>query len=213
MNTPITPDSSRFKADFSPTLGIPPQAPQVADSVAAAKQKLRTQVRMARAALTPEVAARKDAAIIAALRAVLAERGATRVAAYAPMVGEPGGAALVPALADVVSELWLPVCRPGRVLRWGRYEGPESLFEGSFGILEPHDTSCDNSVLDELDVVVVPAVAVDSQGFRLGQGAGFYDRTLANCKAFTVVTVYKEEVVPVPREPHDVALAKIVTDA
>ena len=179
---------------------------------AQAKARVRAQVRAARTALSPEVRAEKDAAVVAAITTLVQDRGWSRVAAYAPMPQEPGGSLLVPALAGLTTELWLPACRPGRMLRWGRYAGPESVCAGMWGILEPRDAPRDSGLLGSLDGVFVPAIAVDNQGFRLGQGAGFYDRALAGCAAPTVAVVYASEIMPVPHEPHDVMLDIIVSD-
>ena len=87
------------------------------------------------------------------------------------------------------------------MLRWGRYAGPGSVCAGMWGILEPRDAPQESDFLGSLDGVFVPAIAVDDQGFRLGQGAGFYDRALA-----------ASEIMPVPHEPHDVMLDIIVSD-
>ncbi|MFC2285550.1 MAG: 5-formyltetrahydrofolate cyclo-ligase [Corynebacterium matruchotii] len=156
--------------------------------------------------------AERDTAVVAAVTTLVQDRCWSRVAAYAPMAREPGGSLLVPALARLTTELWLPACRPGRMLRWGRYAGPGSVCAGMWGILEPRDAPQESDFLGSLDGVFVPAIAVDDQGFRLGQGAGFYDRALAGCAAPTVAVVYASEIMPVPHEPHDVMLDIIVSD-
>ena len=81
-----------------------------------------------------------------------------------------------------------------------------------WGILEPRDAPQESDFLGSLDGVFVPAIAVNDRGFRLGQGAGFYDRALAGCAAPTVAVVYASEIMPVPYEPHDVMLDIIVSD-
>ncbi|WP_315194359.1 5-formyltetrahydrofolate cyclo-ligase [Corynebacterium matruchotii] len=181
-------------------------------AMAQAKARVRARVRAARTALSPEARAERDAAVVAAVTTLVQDRGWSRVAAYAPMAREPGGSLLVPALARLTTELWLPVCRPGRILRWGRYIGPGSVCAGMWGILEPRDAPQESDFLGSLDGVFVPAIAVNDQGFRLGQGAGFYDRALAGCAAPTVAVVYASEIMPVPHEPHDVMLDIIVSD-
>src|SRR5262249_15692017 len=93
------------------------------------KAAVRARMLAARRGLAPAVRARADAALVRA--AVEAARGCTRVAAYAPMPGEPGGPDLVPALAAVVGELLLPVLRPNRDLDWAAYDG--SLVAGPAG--------------------------------------------------------------------------------
>lgn len=196
----------------SPLDPVSDESPVARTAMAQAKARVRARMRAARTALSPEVRAEKDAAVVAAITTLVQDRGWARVAAYAPMPREPGGSLLVPALAGLTTELWLPACRPGRMLRWGRYAGPESVCAGMWGILEPRDAPQDSGLLGSLDGVFVPAIAVDDQGFRLGQGAGFYDRALAGCAAPTVAVVYASEIMPVPHEPHDVMLDIIMSD-
>ena len=196
----------------SPLDPVSDESPVARTAMAQAKARVRAQVRAARTALSPEARAERDAAVVAAVTTLVQDRGWSRVAAYAPMAQEPGGSLLVPALARLTTELWLPACRPGRMLRWGRYAGPGSVCAGMWGILEPRDAPQESDFLGSLDGVFVPAIAVDDQGFRLGQGAGFYDRALAGCAAPTVAVVYASEIMPVPHEPHDVMLDIIVSD-
>jgi 5-formyltetrahydrofolate cyclo-ligase len=88
----------------------------------------------------------------------------------------------------------------------------ETLYPGYRGIAEPTGPPLDP---DELDAVILPGVAFDPTGGRLGQGGGHYDRLLARLPARTVrIGVgFACQLVPrVPREPHDGLLDVIVTD-
>lgn len=64
-----------------------------------------------------------------------------------------------------------------------------------------------------IDVVITPALHVDSQGFRLGQGGGYYDRALSEINAWTVALIFPEETSAelLPRESHDVAVNAYAT--
>ena len=87
----------------------------------------------------------------------------------------------------------------------------ESRLElGSFHIEEP--TGNDTVDPQEIELVVVPAVAYDRKGNRLGRGKGFYDRLLRNTKATKIGVGYEFQLVDeVPSEPHDVAVDIIIT--
>lgn len=87
----------------------------------------------------------------------------------------------------------------------------ESKLElGSFHIEEPTgDNTVDPS---EIELIVVPAVAYDRRGNRLGRGKGFYDRLLKTTKATKVGVGYEFQLVDeVPVEPHDVGMDMIIT--
>lgn len=89
----------------------------------------------------------------------------------------------------------------------------ESLEERGLGFREPADSA---PVATTLDVVVVPCLAADPTGYRLGYGAGFYDRTLpAFCPpAFAVAVAFDYQLLAeIPKSPLDVAVAAVVTDA
>ncbi len=81
---------------------------------------------------------------------------------------------------------------------------------GSFHIEEP---TGENTVdPEEIELIVVPAVAFDRKGTRLGRGKGFYDRLLASTKAVTIGVGYDFQLIDeVPAEPHDVPMNMVVT--
>ena len=87
----------------------------------------------------------------------------------------------------------------------------ESRLElGSFHIEEP--TGRDTMDPTEIELVVVPAVAYDRKGHRLGRGKGFYDRFLQHTKATKIGIGYEFQLLDeLPSEPHDVAMDMIVT--
>ncbi len=89
------------------------------------------------------------------------------------------------------------------------------LAPGVWGIEEPDPARCERVALDELQFALVPAVACDRGGCRLGYGAGYFDRLLAGAgeALFTVVALPGALVVDrLPREPHDVAVRAVMTE-
>jgi 5-formyltetrahydrofolate cyclo-ligase len=146
--------------------------------------------------------------------AAVALRSARTVAGYVPVGAEPGSVALLDALAGVGVQVLLPVLRPDLDLDWAAYTGPDSLATADFGLREPAGPRLGRSALQTADVVLVPAVACDLAGHRLGRGGGSYDRALRRVTAGTAVAavLYDDEVVAeVPVQPHDVAVTHLVT--
>lgn len=82
---------------------------------------------------------------------------------------------------------------------------------GYYGIREPVER-CARAPLNRLDLILVPGVAFDLHGRRLGRGKGFYDQLLAAVRGTRCGVAFDEQIVPqLPVEPHDVALDCIVT--
>lgn len=81
---------------------------------------------------------------------------------------------------------------------------------GSFQIEEP--TGNDTADVDDIELMVIPAVAFDRKGNRLGRGKGFYDRLLANSKATKIGVGYEFQLLDsIPVEPHDVTMDMVIT--
>ncbi len=132
-------------------------------------------------------------------------RAARRVASYVPFGAEPSTAALNALRDDVL----LPVLLPDGDLDWA--SGP--LVQGRRG-LEPSGERRGVDALADCDLVLVPALAVDRAGTRLGRGGGSYDRALARTSARTVACLYDGELLEaLPREEHDVPVRAAVTPA
>ncbi|MCB0922976.1 MAG: 5-formyltetrahydrofolate cyclo-ligase [Mycobacterium sp.] len=153
----------------------------------------------------------------ASLCAHLAEAtaGARTVCAYLPVGTEPGSPAMVDLLQELCDEVLLPVVRSGThaALLWGRYVAG-ALVTGRFGLREPAGPWLPADSVARAAVVLVPALAVDRSGVRLGRGGGFYDRTLTLCRpgARLVAVVRDCEVIDaVPAEAHDVRMTHALT--
>ena len=98
--------------------------------------------------------------------------------------------------------------------RCGQIAFHPSRFNDAIGLLEPAGPSLPAETLAEAGTVLVPALAVDRAGVRLGRGAGFYDRALANRdpRARLIAVIRDDELLDaVPREPHDVPMTHALT--
>ena len=140
------------------------------------------------------------------------------VCAYVPVGAEPGSIEMLDMLLRRAGRVLLPVARTTAddaplPLRWGEYRS-DGLAQGRWGLLEPLEPWLPGSALGEASLVLVPALAVDRRGVRLGRGRGFYDRSLAarNPSALLVAMVRDEEFVDeLPSEPHDVRMTHALT--
>jgi len=128
------------------------------------------------------------------------------IAAYYSVGTEPDTRSLVFALWKRGSYVVLPVLLPDGDLDWASYEGPDSLAPGPRGLLQPAEPVRGTGTVARADVVLVPALAVDRNGQRLGRGGGSYDRALDRVgpQVPTIALLYDSELLPsVPAEEHD----------
>lgn len=136
------------------------------------------------------------------------------MAAYVSVGNEPGTGPLIDALQTSGRRILLPRVLPDNDLEWSAYAGPGSLQRGPRGILEPDGPPLGVEAIAGADAVLVPGLAVDGRGFRLGRGGGSYDRALGRVPrgTFTCVLLYDTEVgLDVPVEPHDRPVTAAVT--
>jgi 5-formyltetrahydrofolate cyclo-ligase len=128
------------------------------------------------------------------------------VAAYISIGTEPDTRGLVYACWKRGTYVLLPLLRDDDDLDWASYEGPDSLAAGPRGLLQPTEPARGVTAITRADLVIVPALAVDRGGRRLGRGGGSYDRALARVGAAvpTVALLYEGELLDeVPADPHD----------
>jgi 5-formyltetrahydrofolate cyclo-ligase len=172
----------------------------------AAKAEWRRRIRAARRAQDAAVRAR-DAALLTAALLDLAVTTGGPICAYLPVGVEPWSPSGVDELRAAGHEVLLPVVAGADApLDWARYDGPGALAPGPFGLREPTGRRLGPDGVVRARLVLLPALAADRRGVRLGQGGGFYDRTLPLVGAHvpTVVVLNDGELVEtLPTEPHD----------
>jgi 5-formyltetrahydrofolate cyclo-ligase len=135
------------------------------------------------------------------------------VAAYYSVGAEPDTRGLVYALWKRGTYVLLPLLKPDGDLDWASYEGPDSLIPGPRGLQEPQEKPRGPEAIARADVVLVPALAVDHAGNRLGRGGGSFDRALARVGPLipVIALLYDAELLGrLPAEPHDTPVRAVV---
>src|SRR5690348_9341012 len=134
------------------------------------------------------------------------------VAAYLSVGSEPPTGPLLEALAEAGVRVIVPVLGADAELDWAQYTPGDPLRDGLRRTVHPHGPTLGADALRLADTIIVPALAVDRRGRRLGRGGGSYDRALARLfdvrsdrSAIEVLAVvYDDEVLDeVPTQPHD----------
>ncbi|MEV7778885.1 5-formyltetrahydrofolate cyclo-ligase [Kitasatospora sp. NPDC088351] len=181
------------------------------------KSALRTRLLSERRALSPR--AREAAAdALAGHAGELAGPGAT-VAAYVSVGAEPGTRPLLDALRARGVRVLLPVLLADNDLDWAEYEGAEALAPAGRGLVEPVGARLGPEAVTGASLVLLPGLAVDRRGLRLGRGGGSYDRVLARlgragARPLLAVLLYEHELLErVPAEPHDLPVDVALTPA
>jgi 5-formyltetrahydrofolate cyclo-ligase len=124
----------------------------------------------------PSIASAAGAAVAALVCAEPRVRGAARIGLYAAQGGELPTRPIFEALESMVGTRCLPrVC--GRAIEWLAVDRWEDLVMGRFGILEPAGQSTVS--LGPGDVALLPGLAFDREGWRLGRGGGYFDRAFS----------------------------------
>ncbi|MFE6527089.1 5-formyltetrahydrofolate cyclo-ligase [Streptomyces sp. NPDC057794] len=185
------------------------------------KRSLRREILAVRNRLTPDDLRETSAALAGRALELPELARAGTVAAYVSVGSEPGTLTLLDTLRARGVRVLLPVLLPDNDLDWGVYEGEDTLVRvrhgGRMALSEPAGERLGPDAVTAAGAVLLPGLAVDGRGMRLGRGGGSYDRVLARLERAgahpaLVVLLYDAEVVDrVPEEPHDRPVHAVVT--
>ena len=182
-------------------------------SLLATKAGLRAAALARRDALAPDLRAAAAEAIAACPLPVAVSRG-TVVSGFMPIRSEINPLPLLRRFAEAGANLALPaIAGREKPLRFRAWNFGAPLARGQWGIREPAPDAPEI----EPDIVLVPLVAFDRRGYRIGYGAGYYDQTLIALRAHKPVVAVglgyaAQEIAEVPVLPHDVRLDLVLTE-
>lgn len=190
---------------------VAPSSPENGD-LALEKVRLRRRAKLQRAQMTPEERAIATQRLRSALLAFIGRRRGVAVAGFWPLGGEVNIVPLLRSWHDLGGVILLPrveaADRPLRFLHWT----PSTVLQtGGFGVDEPPADAPEHVP----DIVLVPLLAVDREGFRVGYGGGYYDRTLAAHPAAVAIGVAfdMQRVERCPHAEHDIPLTHLATES
>jgi 5-formyltetrahydrofolate cyclo-ligase len=175
------------------------------------KQALRAELRERRRIMTSSERERSTEKITAHLIDLVTRLGVRSLSAYLPTNSEPNIRDFLNWAEERGIQVLTPVSRDDGLLDWVVATGE---VEGAFGWPEPIGEVLGPIVINDVDLILVPAASVDNTGMRLGWGRGYFDRTLGSmekCPPVYAVIFDNELVDSVPSEVHDKRVDGVVT--
>ena len=171
---------------------------------------LRAEIKSRIANMTPEEMHRQSVAVCMRLAQSSEFINADTVLVYSAMKGECDPRLLADIAYGMGKRVAYPRCEGDEL---GLYIADEGRFiPGVFGILEPDD-SCERIDLADVDFAVIPGLAFDKTGGRLGRGKGYYDRLLRGARTVKAGICFNEQLVDnVPVEAHDGGMDMIAAE-
>jgi len=183
-----------------------------ADPVAR-KRALRAEVREQRRIMPAGERERANEAIGRGLIELAEGLGATSVAAYLSTPAEPSTRAFLDWALVAGVRVLLPISRADGLLDWAPYDGADEDFD-LLGMPQPTTDLLSPLAVNDVDLILVPAAAIDRTGMRMGWGRGYFDRTLGSMgrRPPVYAVVFDPEIVDsVPVEPQDEPVDGAVT--
>lgn len=189
-----------------------------------AKEELRKQYLVLRKKLSKDAVRVKSRQICAKLAALKQLEEAQSVSAYLPIQNEVDTREIINYLKNSGKKVFLPKFANGN---WGfaEFTDWQELETGPYGIVQPTDPPDTSDVSQDaplhtsevkldLNVAIIPGIAFDQKGVRLGYGKGVFDRLLGNSKAIKIGLAYDFQIVDMlPKEAHDLAMDLVITEA
>ncbi len=177
------------------------------------KRALRAELRERRRNLTGPEREAATAGITRNLVDLTTDLSAQSIACYLSTTAEPDTRPFLNWAHRQGIRVLLPITREDGLLDWTTGDG-ESETEGLYGMPEPVGDLLGPIAINDVDLIVIPAAAVDSTGMRMGWGRGYFDKTLGSmekCPPVYAVLFDAELVDDVPREKHDQPVDGAVT--
>lgn len=183
------------------------------DEVDNAKRALRADLRERRQLLSDAQREAAAAALTGRLDALVDAHGARSVSCYLSATTEPGTRDFIARAVRRGIRVLLPVTREDGLLDWAVADDGE-VAEGLFGVPEPTGEVLGPIAVNDVDLMLIPAAAVDRRGTRLGWGRGYFDKTLGSMQTRPPVyaVLYDSEILDeLPSDLHDQPVDGVVT--
>jgi 5-formyltetrahydrofolate cyclo-ligase len=183
------------------------------DDVSHQKRALRAELRERRRTMTATERENAAASLTANLVSLTESLGVDYIAAYLSTPNEPGTRDFLSWACRKGIRVLLPVSRADGLLDWAPYDANEES-EDMLGMPTPTSELLGPIVINDVDLIIVPAATVDRTGMRMGWGQGYFDKTLGSmekCPPVYAVIFDGELVDSVPSEVHDQKVNGVVT--
>ncbi len=182
------------------------------------KKEMRREILTRRGMLSEREILEKSQAIFQHLRHFPSYKAAQNVMVYIDFRSEVKTHEIIQDLINVDKKAIVPICVPAtREMILSHLKNPaEELAEGNFGVFEPKEEYIRPIDAAEIDLVIVPGVAFDREGYRIGYGGGYYDRFFEKLpkKIPAVALAFDLQLVEaVPTESFDQAVDYIITES
>lgn len=186
----------------------------MSDDISHAKRALRAELRERRQLLSQTARDAAAAGIKTQLDDLVQRTGARSISCFLSTTTEPGTREFVTDAVRRGIRVLLPITRNDGLLDWAVATSDGDIAEGLFGLPEPVGELLGPIAVNDVDLMVIPAAAVDRSGMRLGWGRGFFDKTLGSMEACPPVyaVIYDSELLDeVPRDLHDQPVSGAIT--
>jgi 5-formyltetrahydrofolate cyclo-ligase len=178
-----------------------------------AKRALRAELREQRRIATATEREQRSHGLTEQLIALAQATGARSIAAYLSTADEPSTRGLLAWAHAAGIRVLLPVSRADGLLDWAPFDGADEDVD-LLGMPTPTSELLGPIAVGDVDLILVPAAAVDPQGMRMGWGRGYFDRTIGSMERRPPVyaVIFDHELLDsVPRERHDEPVDGVVT--
>lgn len=186
----------------------------MSEDLALAKQALRAEIRERRRTMPQHERDAATEAITEHLQHLVAARGVKRLSCYLATPTEPETRPFLSWASQNGIEVLLPVSRDDGLLDWAIANDTPDENVGLYGIPEPTGELIGPIAINSVDLIVIPASAVDKKGVRMGWGRGYFDKTLGSMgkRPPVYALVFDSEYVDeLPREVHDQPVTGVIT--
>ncbi len=178
------------------------------------KKQFRDTMKKRRSVLSPEEVGARSEHVIARLAGQEAYRRAVCLASYVSVKNEVRTHSLIESALGSGKRVAVPVALPNRVLVHREIRGLAELEPSTLGLMEPSGETGSVVSPGALEVVVVPGLAFDRTGNRIGFGAGYYDRFLSLTPAIKIGLAFDFQLVDrLPACPRDISMDLVITES